>query len=145
MGYPSREAELQMLAHHEAGFNPESTAVALAQPVLSAAEAIALRSLPDTVRVAPEVLEYITSITRATREENSLSLGASPRATVALMRAARAAAVMEGRSFVTPDDVKDRVYSALRHRVTLSPELEVEGRSADDALSAILLRITAPK
>jgi MoxR-like ATPase len=145
MGYPSREAELAMLAHHEAGFNPENSAVTLAEPVLTADEAIALRNLPDSVRVAPEVMEYITNITRATREENSLSLGASPRATVALMRAARAAAVMEGRAFVTPDDVKDRVFSSLRHRVTLSPELEVEGRSADDALTAILLRITAPK
>jgi len=145
LGYPSREAELAMLASHEAGFNPESTTVPLSAPVLAAGEALALRALADDVRVAPDVQEYITAITRATREEPSLSLGASPRATVALMRAARAAAVLEGRAFVTPDDVKDRVFSALRHRVTLSPELEVEGRSADEALSAILLRITAPK
>jgi MoxR-like ATPase len=145
MGYPSREAELAMLGQHEAGFNPERTGVTLAEPVLSTAEALGLRDLSDAVRVAPDVLEYITAITRATREEPALSLGASPRATVALMRAARASAVLEGRSFVTPDDVKDRVFSALRHRVTLAPELEVEGRSADDALSAILLRITAPK
>ncbi|MDQ6610913.1 MAG: MoxR family ATPase [Gemmatimonadota bacterium] len=145
MGYPSREAELKMLAAHEAGFNPESTTVALTETVVSKTEALALRELSDTVRVAPEVLEYITAITRATREELSLSLGASPRATVALMRAARAAAVLEGRSYVTPDDVKDRVFSTLRHRVTLSPELEVEGRTADDALSAILLRVVAPK
>ena len=53
--------------------------------------------------------------------------------------------MLDGRDFVTPDDVKDRVFSALRHRVTLSPELEVEGRTADDALSAILLRVVAPK
>ncbi len=145
MGYPSREAELAMLASHEAGFNPESTAVALAEPVLGVGEAVALRELADAVRVAPEVQAYIASITRATREEPSLSLGASPRATVALMRAARAAAVLDGRAFVTPDDVKDRVFSALRHRITLSPELEVEGRTADDALSAILLRVVAPK
>jgi MoxR-like ATPase len=145
MGYPTREAELQMLGQHEAGFNPESTTVALVEPVLTAGEALALRGLSDSVRVAPEVLEYITSITRATREEPALSLGASPRATVALMRASRATAVLEGRAFVTPDDVKDRVFSTLRHRVTLSPELEVEGRSADDALSAILLRVAAPK
>jgi MoxR-like ATPase len=145
MGYPTREAELQMLGQHEAGFNPESTTVALVEPVLTAGEALALRGLSDRVRVAPEVLEYITSITRATREEPALSLGASPRATVALMRASRATAVLEGRAFVTPDDVKDRVFSTLRHRVTLSPELEVEGRSADDALSAILLRVAAPK
>ncbi|HYW32868.1 MAG TPA: MoxR family ATPase, partial [Gemmatimonas sp.] len=145
MGYPSREAELAMLATHESGFNPESTTVALTEKVLGDGEALAVRALADSVRVAPEVQEYIASITRATREEPSLSLGASPRATVALMRAARASAVLEGRSFVTPDDVKDRVFSALRHRVTLSPELEVEGRSADDALSAILLRVAAPK
>ena len=145
MGYPSREAELDMLAQHEAGFNPERTNVPLTDVVLSATDAVALRELSDSVRVAPEVMQYITSITRATREEPSLSLGASPRATVALMRAARAAAVLEGRAFVTPDDVKDRVFATLRHRVTLSPELEVEGRSADDALSAILLRVVAPK
>ena len=145
MGYPSREAELAMLASHEAGFNPERTAVPLTEPVLGVGEAVALRELADAVRVAPEVQAYITSITRATREEPALSLGASPRATVALMRAARATAVLEGRDFVTPDDVKDRVFSALRHRVTLSPELEVEGRTADDALSAILLRVAAPK
>jgi MoxR-like ATPase len=60
------------------------------------------------------------------------------------MRAARAAAVLEGRTYASPDDVKARVLSVLRHRVTLSPELEVEGRSTDDVLSAILLRIPAP-
>lgn len=145
MGYPSREAELQMLAQHESGFNPERTDVALTETILTSADALALRELADSVRVAPEVMEYIASITRATREEAALALGASPRATVALMRAARATAVLAGRSFATPDDVKDRVFSTLRHRVTLSPELEVEGRSADDALSAILLRIVAPK
>lgn len=145
IGYPAREAELEMLAAHEAGFNPERTNVSLVEPVLTSAESLELRDLSDTVRVAPEVREYITAITRATREEPSLSLGASPRATVALMRAARATAVLEGRAFVTPDDVKDRVFSALRHRVTLTPELEVEGRSADDALAAILLRVVAPK
>jgi MoxR-like ATPase len=143
--YPSAEAELEMLAHHEAGFDPERAADAMVPPVLDAPRARELRTLVDSVRVAPEVRAYIAAITRATREEAALSLGASPRATVALMRAARAAAVLEGRAYVTPDDVKDRVHSALRHRVALSPELEVEGRSADDVLSALLLRIEAPK
>lgn len=145
MGYPSREAELEMLTHHERGFDPERTDVALVEPVLSAQEVQALRHLADSVRVAPDVLEYIIAIARATREEPALSLGASPRATVALMRAARGTAVLAGRDFVTPDDVKDRVFATLRHRVTLSPELEVEGRTADEALAAILLRVVAPK
>ena len=143
--YPSMDAELQMLAHHEAGFDPERAGDAMVASVLDAARARELRTLVDGVRVAPEVRQYIAAITRATREEAALSLGASPRATVALMRAARGAAVLEGRAYVVPDDVKDRVHSALRHRVTLSPELEVEGRSADDVLSALLLRIEAPK
>ena len=143
--YPALAAELEMLAHHEAGFDPERAGDAMVTPVLDATKARELRTLVDTVRVAPEVREYIAAITRATREEAALSLGASPRATVALMRAARAAAVLDGRAYVTPDDVKDRVHSALRHRVTLSPELEVEGRNADDVLSALLLRIAAPK
>ena len=143
--YPSKDAELEMLAHHEAGFDPERAGDAAVPAILDAARAREVRTLVDGVRVAPEVREYIAAITRATREEASLSLGASPRASVALMRAARAAAVLEGRDFVVPDDVKDRVPAVLRHRVSLSPELEVEGRSADDVLAAILLRIEAPK
>jgi MoxR-like ATPase len=145
MRYPSKEAELEMLSHHEAGFDPERLGDAMVKAVLDERRARELRTLVDGVRVAPEVREYVTAITRATREESSLALGASPRATVALMRAARAAAVLDGRAFVVPDDVKDRVHSVLRHRVTLSPELEVEGRSADEVLSALLLRIEAPK
>ena len=145
VSYPSKEAELEMLAHHEAGFDPERAVDAMVPPVLDPARAAEVRTLIDGVRVAPEVREYIAAITRATRDEAAVSLGASPRASVSLMRAARAAAVLEGRAFVTPDDVKDRVPSALRHRVTLSPELEVEGRSVDDVLAAMLLRIEAPR
>jgi MoxR-like ATPase len=143
--YPALSAELEMLAAHEAGFDPERSGARLVEPVLGREDALALRRLVDGVRVAPEVREYIATITRATREDTALSLGASPRATVALMRAARAAAVLEGRGFVLPDDVKARALSTLRHRVVLAPELEVEGRSADDVLDAILNRVDAPK
>ena len=76
----------------------------------------ACRALVDGVRVAPEMREYIAAITRATREDPSLVLGASPRATIALMRAARAGAVLDGRDYVTPDDVKARAPAVLRHR-----------------------------
>ncbi|MBP7551511.1 MAG: MoxR family ATPase [Gemmatimonadaceae bacterium] len=143
--YPAREAELAMLEAHEAGFDPERSGATLVAPVLARDEAIALRTLVDGVRVAPEIREYITNIARATREEAALSLGASPRATVALMRAARAAAVLAGRGFVLPDDVKERAPAVLRHRVVVAPELEVEGRNADDVLAGILERIDAPK
>ena len=84
-------------------------------------------------------------LVRATREEPALTLGGSPRATVALFRISRAAALLAGRDFVTPDDVKDYALPVLRHRVVLAPELEVEGRSADDVLGGVLSRVTAPQ
>ncbi|HKN66224.1 MAG TPA: MoxR family ATPase [Gemmatimonadaceae bacterium] len=145
MGYPSAEAELEMLAHHEAGFDPERTADMAMPAVVGEGAARQLRRLIDGVKVAPEVREYIAAITRATRAESSVSLGASPRASVALMRAARAAAVIESRDYVVPDDVKSRVASVLRHRITLAPELEVEGRTPDDVLATIVSRVPAPQ
>jgi MoxR-like ATPase len=144
IGYPPADAELQMLALHESGFDPESGGVRLIEPVLTVEQARACRSLVDLVRVAPDIREYIAAITRATRQDPSLVLGASPRASIALMRAGRAAAVLDGRDYVTPDDVKGRAVSVLRHRVLLAPELEVEGRTTDDVLSAVLTRIAAP-
>ena len=145
IGYPAREAELNVLALHESGFDPErGDRATIIDAVITADEARACRALVDGVRVAPEVREYIAAITRATRDDPSLLLGASPRATVALMRAARAAAILEERDYVTPDDVKARALSVLRHRVTLAPELEIEGRTADDVLSAVLTRTVAP-
>ncbi len=144
VGYPPADAELEMLALHESGFDPERGGAQIIEPVMTAVQARECRGLVDQVRVAPEIREYIAAITRATREDPSLVLGASPRATVALMRAGRAGAVLDGRDFVSPDDVKTRALSVLRHRVMLAPELEVEGRSADSVLSALLARITAP-
>jgi len=144
IGYPSQQAELEMLALHESGFDPDRGGQAIVPAVISAAEARDCRALVDQVRVAPEIREYIAAVTRATREDPALLLGASPRASVALQRAARAAAVLEGRDYVVPDDVKVRATAVLRHRVSLAPELEVEGRSSDDVIATVLARIAAP-
>jgi MoxR-like ATPase len=145
MSYPSHEAELEMLAHHEAGFDPERAGDVAVSAVMDEGAAVQLRALIDRVKVAPELREYIAAITRATRGESAVSLGASPRATVALMRVARAGAVLEGRDFVVPDDVKGRVASVLRHRITLAPELEVEGRTPDEVLAMLVSRVPAPQ
>ncbi len=145
MPYPAREAELELLSRYENGFDAERLADGPLPGGLSPAEAVTLRSIVDQVRVAPEVREYIADITRSTREERMLALGASPRATVALFRAARAAAVLEGRNYATPDDVKGIATAVLRHRIALSPELEVEGRSPDDVLAALLDRVKVPE
>jgi MoxR-like ATPase len=144
MGYPSHEAELAMLAAHEGGFDPEKPE-ALVDTVVGESEVRALRSLVDRVRVAPEIQDYIARITRGTRGDTSISLGASPRASVSLMRAARAAAVLEGRDYVVPDDVKGRVRAVLRHRITLAPELEVEGRTVDEVVDMVVSRVAVPE
>ena len=104
-----------------------------------------LRGAVDGVKVAPEVREYIANIVRATREDPALTLGGSPRASVALFRVARGAALLAGRDFVTPDDVKGFAFPVLRHRITVAPEVEVEGRTSDEVLQALLLRVAAPQ
>lgn len=145
MPYPSRDAELELLTRYENGFDAERLNDADLPAALAAHEVTALRRLVDGVRVAPEVRAYAADIARATREERMLALGASPRATVALFRAARAAAVLEGRDFATPDDVKGIAPAVLRHRIVLAPELEVEGRTPDDVLAALLARVRVPE
>ena len=145
IGYPPEAAELAMLELHEKGFDPDAgQKIPLLPPTLAEGQAGEIRRLVDAVHVAPDVRAYIASITRATRDDPALSLGASPRATVAVMRIARAGAVLEARDYVTPDDVKSRAVAALRHRVTLAPEVEVEGRTPDDVLGSVLARIPTP-
>ena len=143
--YPAREAELAMLENYSRGFDAERAADAIPQAVVPESKLRELRAAADCVRVAPEVREYIASIVRATREEPALTLGGSPRATVALFRVSRAAALLAGRDFVTPDDVKDFAFPVLRHRVIVAPEVEVEGRTSDEVLEAVLTRVTAPR
>ena len=143
--YPAMEAELRMLANYAGGFDAERASDVTPPPVLDAEGCRALRGAVDSVRVNPEVQDYIARIVRATRDDSALTLGGSPRASVALFRVARAAAVLEGRDFATPDDVKGYALPVLRHRVVLAPELEVEGRSADDVLNAVLTRVAAPQ
>jgi len=143
--YPSLDAELRMLALHEQGAGDMGDGAPGLEPVVDTPTLHALRNAPDAVRVAPEVQRYVADIVRATREDNAFTLGGSPRASVALLRMARAAAVMAGRDFATPDDVKGLAPAVLRHRVILSPELEVEGRSADEALAELLDRVAAPR
>jgi len=143
--YPSRASELGMLDNYSRGFDAERASDVRPPPVLDEAQCRELRGAVDGVKVAPEVREYIADIVRATREDPSLTLGGSPRASVALFRTARAAALLAGREFATPDDVKQFALPVLRHRVMVSPEAEVEGRSSDDVLDALLTRIVAPK
>jgi MoxR-like ATPase len=145
INYPARDAELEMLANYSGGFDAERASTFMPSAVVTREEVSQLRAMTDSVNVTVEVREYITDIVRATRENTSLTLGASPRAAVALFRIARAAALVAGRDFATPDDVKQFALPVLRHRVLLAPELQVEGRSTDDVINAVLAHVPAPK
>ncbi len=144
VGYPSAQVEQGILTRYVEGFEADRTDTYGVSPVIDADGLERLRQAVDGVRVEPRITAYITAIIRATREAASLTLGASPRAGVALFKAARAAALLDGRDFVIPDDVKLLASAILRHRVGVAPELELEGVTADQALKAILDRTEAP-
>jgi len=143
--YPPAEAERTILDRYAEGFRadrPESYGI---EPILRGDDILALRAAVAAVHVEPSVRDYIVRIVRATREDPAFTLGASPRASVALFLAARAEAILAGRDFVTPDDVKAFAIPVLRHRVLLTPEAEVEGLSADERIAALLDGVAAPR
>jgi len=144
VGYPSAAVEQGILTRYVEGFEADRTGTYGVTPVVNAEGLEQLRQAVDAVRVETRITGYITAIVRATREAASLTLGASPRAGVSLFKAARAAALLDGRDYVIPDDVKLLAPAVLRHRVNVAPELELEGVTADQALKAILDRIEAP-
>ena len=142
---PSREEEVAVLGRHAHGFDPRDLAAAGLRAVAGPEDLAAARAALGTVQLGPDVLGYVVDVCRATRESPSLRLGVSPRGATALMRAARAWAWLSGRDYVTPDDVKALALPALRHRVELRPEAELEGVSADAVLDGILASVPVPR
>ena len=144
VGYPAAQVEQGILTRYVNGFEADRPETYGITAVTGAGGLEELRAAVDRVRVEPQVTAYITAIVRASREAASLTLGASPRAGVSLLKAARAAAVLEERDYVIPDDVKGLAPAVLRHRITVAPELELEGVTADVALKAILDKVEVP-
>jgi MoxR-like ATPase len=144
VGYPSAEQEQEVLRRHDEGLDPHDVA-SLVRPVATVADLAAARTLVDEVRVAPPVLAYLVDISRATRDSPSLALGVSPRGTAMLLHSAKAWAWLTGRPFVTPDEVKAMARPALRHRIQLRPEVELEGVTADAVLDGILATVPVPR
>ncbi len=145
LSYPSSEAEQGMLDRVLGGFEAAEPASYGLQQMLDAAGLGALRSAARRVRVEPALLTYITAVVRATRDAPTITLGASPRASVALLALAQAAALLDGRDYVVPDDVKSLAPPVLRHRIQVVPELELEGVTADAAIQSLLERVEAPR
>jgi MoxR-like ATPase len=145
VGYPTAEQEVEVLARHDRGLDPHDLAAAGVRPVASAADLAVARGEIDALVVEPPVLAYIVELVRATRVSPSLSLGVSPRGAASLLHAAKAWAWLAGRGFVTPDEVKAVAKPALRHRLQLRPEVELEGATADGVLDGILASVPAPR
>jgi MoxR-like ATPase len=145
MPLPSRPDEMAVVTRHVEGFDPRDLAGAGIRPVAGVADLAAGRAAVRAVTIAPEVIGYVVDLARATRESPSLQLGVSPRGATALMSAARAWAWLSGRDYVTPDDVKALARPALRHRVGLRPEAELEGVTTDAVLDGVLGVVPVPR
>ncbi len=142
---PPREDEITVLTRHAAGFDPRNLAAAGLRPVASAADVEAGIEQVRRVGVAPQVAAYIVDIARATRFSPSLALGVSPRGATALLGTSRAWAWLNGRDFVTPDDVQALAQSTLAHRLSLRPEAELEGVSVSSVLDAAVNSVPVPR
>ena len=136
--YPSEEGELQVYRRYLSGDLPVVGTAVTIEPVIAPQQQQALREAVGDVHVEERLLLYLYALIRRTREAPHLSFGASPRAGVALLAAARARAAMEGREFVLPDDIKSMAGPVLRHRLLLTPEAELDGLGVDDVLDGIL-------
>ncbi|SES38771.1 AAA family ATPase [Lentzea albida] len=143
MPVPAREHEIDVLTRHASGFDPRDlsglSAVAGAEHLDAGAAAV------RALTVAPEVIAYVVDVCRATRQSPAVRLGVSPRGATALLAAARAWAWLSGRDYVTPDDVKSLARPALRHRLELRPEAELEGVTADGVLDGVLGSVQVPR
>jgi MoxR-like ATPase len=142
---PAREDEVAILLRHHEGFDPRDLAAAGITAVAGAAELEAGRAATAAVTVTPEVLGYVVDLCRATRSSPSLALGVSPRGATALLATAKAWSWLSGRDFVTPDDVKALARPTLRHRISLRPEAELDGVTADGVLDGLLATTPVPR
>jgi MoxR-like ATPase len=145
VGYPTAAQERDVLARHDRGMNPHDLAALGIVPVASPAALAEAAAAVGDVRVDDAVLDYLVAITRATRESPSLVLGVSPRGGTWLLRAAKAWAFLSGKDFVTPDEVKAVALPALRHRLQLRPDVELEGADADTVLRGVLAAVPVPR
>lgn len=143
VGYPTLEEEVDILK----GQQSVSVAGLLdrVEPVLTTGDLAHFKDVVNSVITEPGLIEYIARIVQATRNNSSLYLGASPRASLAIMRSAKATAAMRGRNFVTPEDIIDMTLPVLRHRLILTPEKEMEGVSTDELIKQIVTAIEVPR
>ncbi|MFB6227957.1 MAG: AAA family ATPase [Halobacteriales archaeon] len=140
IGYPDREGEASLLSRRA---DRESRSPSVGS-VLTSEEVTALRTVPETIHVEDDLIEYMADIAAATREHADVDVGISPRGTQRLFEVSRARATLQGREYVAPEDIKQVAHPVLVHRLILRPEVRVEGTSGTDVIDSILRRVTVP-
>ncbi len=145
MDYPKTDEELELVRQVTRSTRTDILEVSGLRVLLQARDVQALQKIASDMPLDEQVLDYAVRLARSTRNWPGLTLGAGPRASIALVRCARAQALLRGGEFVTPDDVKGCALAVLRHRVRLAPELEMDGVSVDQLLLQLLDQITAPR
>jgi MoxR-like ATPase len=143
VGDPAEESERTIVRQQADGFDP--TDLSSLGVVTSPQQLIAMQQHARQVRVDDAVIAYIVELVRRTRDDKAIELGASPRASIALLKASQVIAATDGRPFVTPDDVKPMVFAVMRHRVMLHPDAQLQGISADERIDDILRSVPVPR
>ena len=137
--------EVEVLRRYHQGFDAHQLDTVNLQPIIRPADLVTIRQAVQAITVEEGVLNYVAAIAQATRESADLALGASTRASIAILLTAKAHAALRGQTFVAPDDVKFVVKPTLRHRVYLRPEAEIEGLNADAVFDRLLARVDVPR
>lgn len=145
MDYPEQDEELNMVRQVTRSPKADMLDVTPLRTLLQAKDVLIMQKIASDLPLDDQVLDYAVRLARATRSWPGLAIGAGPRASIALVRGARARALLRGGDFVLPDDIKGCVLAVLRHRVRLSPELDIEGLSVDQVLLQLLDQVPAPR
>lgn len=143
IGYPSLEEEVKILERQNQ--QPIATLLDEIRPLVTPEALAEARRQIRQIHVEPKLIRFIARIVWETRNDRSLYLGASPRASIALLQVAKAIGVLRGRSFVIPEDILESVAPVLRHRISLTPEREMEGLSPDEVLKELVARLEIPR
>ena len=145
IGYPTHDEEAAVVRLVTEGRAGHELPLQSLQPVLDDVQVLELQRLSGQVQADERVIDYAVRVVRATRQWPGIEVGAGPRGSLALIRTARATALIQGRDFITPDDVAAQACAVLRHRVMMSPDAQIEGRDIDDLLQAALASVEAPR
>lgn len=143
IGYPTVEEEINILMNQQS--IAQNSLLKNVQQLVSPSQISEYRAIANEVIIDPKLVEFIANIVNKTRNNSSLYLGASPRASLAILRSAKANAAIMGRDFVTPEDVIEMAVPVMRHRIILTPEKEMEGFSADELINDIISKIEVPR